>query len=93
MWFRIFLAGWSVAFLALFVWLGTHRSPEPIILGRYSSGYFTLLVGTAALAAVSLLAQRPFLYRRLHTVRREIILTLSSILFSLIMVEAAIRVL
>jgi hypothetical protein len=93
MWFRIFLAGWSIAFLALFVWLATHRSPEPIILGRYSSGYFMLLVGTAALATVSLLAQRPFLYRRLHTERREIILTLSSILVSLITAEAAIRVL
>jgi hypothetical protein len=93
MWFRIFLAGWSVAFLALFGWLATHRSPEPIILGRYSSGYFTLLVGTAALAMVSLLAQRPFLYRRLHTVRREIILTHCSILVSLIIAEAAVRVL
>ncbi|MGH7765907.1 MAG: SGNH/GDSL hydrolase family protein, partial [Candidatus Binatia bacterium] len=34
-----------------------------------------------------------FLYRRLHTVRREIVLTLASILFSLMAVEAAIRVL
>ena len=93
MWFRIFVASWSVAFLALLGWLATQQSSEPRILGRYSPGYFTLLLGIAALATVSLLAQRPFLYRRLHTVRRQIILTLSSILISLIIVEVAIRVL
>jgi len=93
MWFRIFVASWSVAFLALLGWLATHQSSEPRILGRYSPGYFTLLLGIAALVMVSLLAQRPFLYRRLHAVRREIILTLSSILISLIIVEVAIRVL
>jgi len=93
MWFRIFVASWSVAFLALLGWLATHQSSEPRILGRYSSGYSTLLLGIAALATVSLLAQRPFLYRRLHALRREIILTLSSILISLITVEVAIRML
>ena len=93
MWFRIFVASWSVAFLALLGWLMTHQSSEPIILGRYSLGYFTLLLGVAALVTVSLLAQRPFFYRRLHTVRRVIILTLSSILISLIIVEGTIRVL
>ncbi len=93
MWFRIFVASWSVAFLALLGWLVTQQSSEPIILGRYSPGYFTLLLGIGALVTVSLLAQWPFLYRRLHTVRREIILTLSSILISLIIVEVAIRVL
>jgi hypothetical protein len=93
MWFRIFVASWSVAFLALLGWLATQQSSEPRILGRYSLDYFALLLGIAALGMVSLLAQRPFFYRRLHAVRREIILTLSSILLSLIIVEVAIRVL
>jgi hypothetical protein len=93
MWFRIFVASWSVAFLGLLGWLATQQSSEPRILGRYSPGYFTLLLGIAALVMVSLLAQRPCLYRRLHAVRREIILTLSSIFISLIIVEIAIRVL
>jgi GDSL-like lipase/acylhydrolase family protein len=93
MWFRIFLASWSVAFLALLGWLATHQSSEPSILGRYSPGYCTLLLGIGALVMVSLLAQQPFLYRRLHAVRREIILTLSSIVISLIISEVAIRVL
>jgi hypothetical protein len=92
MWFRVFLAGASAAFLALLGGLAAHRSFEPIILGRYSPGYFTLLVGIAALATAGLLAQRPFLFRRLHALRWEIILTLSSILVSLILIEAAVRV-
>ncbi len=93
MWFRVFVAGWSVVFFALLGWLATHQSSEPTILGRYSPGYFTLLIGLAALLTLSLLAQRPSLYRRLQLVRWEIVLTFSSILISLIMVEIAIRVL
>jgi len=93
MWFRIFLASCSVAFLALLGWLATHQSSEPVILGRYSRVYFTILLGIAVLVMVSLLAQIPFVYRRLHTVRREIILTLYSILISLVIAEVAIRML
>lgn len=93
MWFRFFLASWSVAFLSLLCWLVTHQSSEPIILGLYSPGYFTLLLGITALVTVSFLAQCSFLYRRLHKVRWEIILTFSSILILLIIVEVAIRVL
>ena len=90
---RILIGSWSVTFVALLGWLATHQSSEPRILGRYSLSYFALLLGIAALGMVSLLAQRPFFYRRLHSVRREIILTLSSILLPLIVVEMVIRVL
>ena len=93
MWFRVFVASWSVAFAALLGWLATHKSSEGAVLGRYSPAYFALLLGLAAAVTVSLLAQRSFLYRRLYAVRREIILVLSSTLISLIMVEVAIRVL
>jgi lysophospholipase L1-like esterase len=92
MWFRLFVASWSGAFLALLGWLATQQSSESSILGRYSPRYFTLLLGIAALVTISLLAQWPAFYRRLHTVRREILLTLSSVLISLVIVEVAIRV-
>jgi GDSL-like Lipase/Acylhydrolase family len=78
--------------LALLGWLAIYKSSEPTILGRYSFTYFALLIGVAALVIVSLLAQATFFYRRLHKVRREIILVLSSILVSLITIEVAIRV-
>ena len=92
MWFRAFLGSGFILFLALLGWLAIHKSSEPTILGRYSFTYFALLIGVAALVIVSLLAQATFFYRRLHKVRREIILVLSSILVSLIMAEVAIRV-
>ena len=92
MWFRAFLGSGLILFLALLGWLAIHNSSEPTILGRYSFTYFALLIGVAALVIVSLLAQATFFYRRLHKVRREIILVLSSILVSLITIEVAIRV-
>ena len=92
MWFRAFLVSGFILFLALLGWLAIYKSSEPTILGRYSFTYFALLIGVAALVIVSLLAQATFFYRRLHKVRREIILVLSSILVSLITIEVAIRV-
>ena len=92
MWFRAFLGSGFILFLALFGWLASHKSSEPTILGRYSVAHFALLMGVAALVIVSLLAQATFFYGRLHKVRREIMLVLSSILVSLIMAEVAIRV-
>jgi hypothetical protein len=92
MWFRAFLGSGFILFLALLGWLAIYKSSEPTILGRYSFTYFALLIGVAALVIVSLLAQATFFYRRLHKVRREIILVLSSILVSLITIEVAIRV-
>ena len=61
MWFRIFLAIWSVALFALVGWLAAHKSLVPSILGRYSPFLVILLLGIAALAMLSLLAQRSFL--------------------------------
>jgi hypothetical protein len=92
MWFRALLASWLAVFLALLGWLTIHKSAEPTILGRYSATYFALLIGVAALIIVSLLSQANFFYRRLHKVRRVIILAHSSILVSLITIEVAIRV-
>ena len=91
MWFRIFLAGWSLVFLALLAWLASHQSLQKAILGRYSPHYFALLVGVAALATLSLLAQVGAIYRRLHAKRRELILVLVSVIVALAAVEVAVR--
>jgi lysophospholipase L1-like esterase len=93
MWFRVFIAVWSVASVVLLGCLATHRSAGPSILGRYSPAYFMLLVGIAALVTVSLLAQCRFLYRRLHAMRYKIILLCSSTLLSLVTAEITARVL
>jgi hypothetical protein len=89
--FRFFVASWSFVFFSLLGWLASHKSSDPMIFGRYSAAYFTVLLGIAALMVLSLLAQAGFLYTRLHKARREIILMVSAILSSLIIGETAIR--
>jgi GDSL-like Lipase/Acylhydrolase family len=91
--FRLLTITCSAGFFGLLAWMAAHRSAEPAVLGRYSTGYFLLLVGLACVAAVSLLAHLPRVYRRLHAARREIVLLLGSILASVAMLEAAIRAL
>jgi GDSL-like Lipase/Acylhydrolase family len=91
MWLRLFTISCSVGFFALLAWMGTHRSEEPAVLGRYSSGYFLLLVALACVATVSLLAHLPSIHRRLLAARNEIALLLVSILASVTMLEAVIR--
>jgi len=94
MWFRVSLVLLSVAlgFLALSGWLATRDSSDPVIIGRYSPGYFTLLLLVTALAVLSLVAQATTIYRKLYEMRWKIILLMSSIVFSLIISEIAIRV-
>ncbi len=94
MWFRVSLALSSVvlAFLALSGWLVTRDSSDPVIIGRYSLGYFTLLLVVTAFAVLSLVAQATPIYRKLYAMRWKIILLVSSIVFSLIISETAIRV-
>jgi lysophospholipase L1-like esterase len=92
MWVRPFIATWSFVFLALLAWMIPHKSTSPVILGRYSSTYFILLMTIAVLAVMSILAQTSIIYMRIYKARRQIIILLSSLLFSLITVEIAIRV-
>jgi lysophospholipase L1-like esterase len=92
MWFRAFIASWSFVFLALLSWMITHKSAPPVVLGQYSFAYFTLLMTVAVLAVMSILAQVSIVYVRIYKARWQIILLLSSLLFSLIIVEIAIRV-
>lgn len=92
MWFRAFLGAWTLLLTALFGWLASHGSSGAIVFHKYSPGYFLLLLAVAGLIALTLLAQSAFLYSRLYRIRREIILTLTAIFFSLMMAEAATRV-
>lgn len=91
MWFRVFLASWSIFFLALLAWLATHKSSEATILGRYSSTYFILLGGITILTLMSLLAHFRPAYRYLQRERDKIILLFFSIFISLIAAEMATR--
>ena len=92
MWFRVFLGAWTLLLTALFGWLASHGSSGAIVFHKYSPGYFLLLLAVAGSIALTLLAQSAFLYSRLYRIRREIILTLTAIFFSLMMAEAATRV-
>lgn len=89
--FRLCLAGGSAAICAFAAWLATHVSSSPTILGRYSPGYFLLLVAVLALATASLLAHTPRVYKRLHAVRHETMLVAASAIASLAIGEVAVR--
>ncbi|MDA2920098.1 SGNH/GDSL hydrolase family protein [Desulfobacterota bacterium AH_259_B03_O07] len=91
MWFWNVLASLSFVLTAVLGWVTIHTSSEPIILGQYSSTYFKLHMGIAALVVPSLLAQVNFFYRRIYNWRKEILLAFFSILLALIAVEVAIR--
>ena len=93
MWFRVFLASWSIFFLALLAWLATHKSSDATILGHYSSTYFILLGGITILTLMSLLAHFRPVYSYLQRERDKIILLFFSIFISLIAAEVATRTL
>ena len=92
MWFRVFLAGWSVVFFGLLVWMATHQSSNPVVFGRYSPDYFKLLVAISVLLISSLSAQWSFVYRKCYAGRREIILLFLAVLVSLMTAETVIRI-
>lgn len=91
-WFRLFLAAWTAVAVGLLGWLASHRSAEGTIFGRYSSSYFLLLLGVAAVAVVLLMVHYGPVYRRLHGLRREIVLLLCSIVVMLMVLEVTVRV-
>ena len=93
MWFRVFLTGCSLAGVALFGWIASHTSFHKVVLGRYSVGYFTLLVVVAAGSAATVVMQFAPFYKRVYRLRREIVLTLSACLALPLAAEIAIRAL
>jgi lysophospholipase L1-like esterase len=90
--FRILLALWPLGCLGVLGFLATHRSQIPVVLGRYSRGYFAMLAAIAAISAIGTALQHPRLYRRLHARRIEIVLMLSALAAALTLAEAALRV-
>jgi lysophospholipase L1-like esterase len=92
MWFRVCLGVCSAVFLAFFGWLTTHESFSAPVLGRYSFRYFALLLGVAAVAFASLVAQVPPLYKRVHRVRLRIALALVAVVAAFVAAEIAVRV-
>ena len=73
------------------LWVASHVSEAPTVLGRWSPGYFTLVVG-ALLAAALLTAThwRP-IYSRLHRYRNGIVALLLSTLFAVALCEGVVR--
>jgi lysophospholipase L1-like esterase len=93
MWFRILLALWSLVLVAILGYLGTHKSAEPAVLGRYSAGYFKVLVAVGLLAAAGVVVHGRRPYRWLYERRREIVLVFVSLVVSLVMAEVGVRLL
>lgn len=91
MWFRILLASLAVVTWALTLWLGTHVSSDPAVLGRWSAPYFALLAGGASLALLLAVAHVPPVYRRLHAVRGKLLAALLSVLVGLALLEGMVR--
>ena len=93
MWFRAFLMSWFLLFTALLVWMATHTSASPTILGRYSNSYFLVLLGLSVGMILSLAAQTRQAYTFLYKKKEMILLLFSSIMMSIIFAEVGIRVL
>ena len=93
MWFRAFLISWSLLFTAVLLWMATHKSAGPTILGRYSASYFIFLIGISFGVILSVSAQIGPVYKYLHKRKENIILLFSSIFVSIALTEVGIRML
>ncbi len=90
---RISLAACSVALISLALWMATHESPTPEVLGRYSRAYFAVLMLPALLGVAGLALQRSALCRKVQRFRGEIAVAAFSVAASLTVVEIAVRIL
>ncbi|MGB0909143.1 MAG: GDSL-type esterase/lipase family protein [Nitrospirales bacterium] len=91
MWFRAFLISWALFFTAILLWMATHKSSDPTILGRYSASYFIFLIGITGSVLLLVSAQFSPIYPYLHKRKENIILFVSSILVSMTLTEVGIR--
>lgn len=80
-------AAWALVF-----WLGSHRSQDPTVLGRWSSGYFGIVAAAAAVALLLTAAHLPPIYRRLHAARRGILAFVAISLVTLAVLETLVRI-
>ncbi len=91
--FRFFLMSWSLLLTTLLLWMATHNSTSPTILGRYSTGYAVLLLGISSGIVFSVAAQFGVVYRYLFQKREKLLLLVSSIFVSVLLAEIGVRVL
>lgn len=86
---------WLTLTTAIWFWitfLATHRSEQPVVLGRYSWGYSALLGGLIALATVFSLSNSRTWLSRIYAGRTTLMLLPVSLFFALGLLEAYVRV-
>jgi hypothetical protein len=91
MWFRIFLVCLGLAAWALARWFWMHTSSDPVVLGRWSAGYFALVVAVASVALLLTIAHAPPIYRRLLRVRVRLFAAFVSVVATLALLEGLVR--
>ena len=84
---------WFLFFSAVLVWMATHTSANPTILGRYSNSYFLVLLGLSVGMILSLVAQTNQVYTFLHKKKEMIMLLFASIFLSITIAEVGVRML
>jgi len=89
--FRLFLLSLGVIAWALAVWFGTHVSSSPTVFGRWSTGYFALLVAMFSVALLLTVSHASPIYRRIHAVRGKVLAVVLSVLISLAALEGMVR--
>jgi lysophospholipase L1-like esterase len=90
MWFRTGLIISAAALLSVALWMATHVSKTPNILGRWSSGYAMALFGLLFVSVVLGLLGGP-LYRYVHSWRHNVALLAITSVLSLAGLELAVR--
>jgi len=77
---------------AITVWIATHVSADPRVLGLWSPDYFGFVAGSAAVALLLTIAHAGPVYRRLHGARRKLLALLLSLAACLAALEALVRI-
>ena len=73
------------------LWVASHVSEAPTVLGRWSPSYFTLVMAGLAASALLTAAHLGPIYRRLFEYRKGIVATCLSTVFALAACEGAVR--
>lgn len=90
MWFRAPLGTGAFLLLSLAVWMGTHASETPAVLGRWSLSY-SIMLGTLILGAVLAAVLAGPLYRHVHGSRHNVAVLIVATALSLAGAEGVVR--